>query len=303
MKRLLGFLCLLAVLVLPAACGAPAPAPKEVFTYELDGITLTLPEGAREIRWTAMKGGGVQAEFTWGEDEYVYRAKKTESLKDLSGMEDLGLRPEHGDWLAPNTPRSVVDRGMGCIDWYAQGHSFALSMSEGADAEGKKLQALYEKLRIGKGLSDFTEPPALTVRCGGRKVSASRTTFNWTCPKPGGRNTVFADGIHPLQMLDKEGRVKLTPLPVPAGAEVELVFELMPKELTVRCWPEEAARGRLEGYDYDAEALELVVTEGKFTPGADGNTIYEVTAAWEDGSGNGGTACYGFYTTSAGAGE
>ena len=107
-------------------------------------------------------------------------------------------------------------------------------------------------------------------------------------------------------MLDEEGRVGLTPLPVPPGAEIELDFELAPDELTLRCWPEETARAIFEGRDQSTacvdRAVELTVTEGRAAPPGPGNYIYEVCARWSDDSGYGGTAYYGFYTTGEQAG-
>ena len=151
-------------------------------------------------------------------------------------------------------------------------------------------------------LSDFSKPPELLVRCGGQEAAAVQTTYSWSLkeqysPAP----HVEADGIHPLQMLDTEGRIEMTPLSVPDGAEVELVFPLMPEKVTVNCWPEETAhaifRDGAQFFDALEQAVELNVSEGRVTPPGKGSFIYEVMAKWRDGSGNGGTAYYGFYTT------
>ena len=298
MKRLIALVCLTALCLL-AACGPRAEAadPRETREFTLNGLTLTLPEGAQDPRWSGPEKGVVQAEFTWGGDAYIYRVKRTISLENLSDIPFAG--PEGGE-LPENTPRCVVDGSKGFLAWYARGHSFTLSME--ANADGHKLQGLYELLRMETSLSDFTQPPELNVRCGGHKVTAARTTYDWKRQKPGGGSLLtFADGIHPLQMLDEEGRVTLTPLKVPEGAEAVLDFELAPGELTLRCWSEEAARAIFQDPDlfsaYLEQATELTVTEGRFAPPGPGNYIYEVVAKWPDDSGTGGTAYYGFYTT------
>ena len=308
MKRLILLLCLLA-LCLPAACGgrteaspgadAPGGASPEERTFVLDGFTLVLPEVVRDPRWSGPEKGVVQAEFTWNGDAYVYRAKKTGRLENLSGMRFTD--PEGGE-LPENAARCVVDGSEGFIAWYARGHSFSLSMEEKASSD--KLQLLYNLLRKDRFLSDFTQPPELWVLCGGRDVPAARTTYSWTRRNnlgEGGRSLVFADGMHPLQMLDDEGRINLTPLKVPAGAVVVLDFELTPDELTLRCWPEETARAIFEDPDlfsaYVEQPVELTVTDGRFAPPGPGNYIYEVVAKWSDDSGYGGTAYYGFYST------
>ena len=155
----------------------------------------------------------------------------------------------------------------------------------------------------GNSLSDYTQPPELRVVCGEHEVTAELTTYTWMRRNPDGTGTgINADGIHPLQMLDKEGRIYMTPLPVSAGAVVELVFPLTPDVIDVRCWPEARAHAWFADHgSFDAsleQAEELTVTDGRITPPADGGYIYEVTAKWGtlSGAGNGGTAYYGFYT-------
>ena len=291
MKRLIFLLCLLALCLL-ASCSLKAAAdPEEKREFTLDGVTLTLPEGAKEPRWSELEGGGVQAEFSWGGDAFVYRVKKTGRLENLS---DMRVPVPEGGELPENAPRCVVDGSKGFFAWYVRGHSFSLSMEENASSD--KLHALYNLLLMDKILSDFTQPPELKVRCGSAKVTAVRTTYDWKRRN----HVVFADGIHPLQMLYEEGRVNLTSLPVPAGAEIRLDFELAPDELTLRCWSEEAARAVFGNPDlfsvYTEQATELPVTEGRFAPPGSGNYIYELVAEWSDDSGHGGTAYYGFYT-------
>ena len=151
-------------------------------------------------------------------------------------------------------------------------------------------------------LSDFSQPPELRVLCGKHEVMAEITTYSWTCRNAdGSTKRVEADGVHPLQMLDEEGRIYLTPLPVPEGEAVKLAFAITPDEFAVRCWPEEMAYAWFEDHaQFSAnveKAAELTVTEGCIIPPGEGGFIYEVAAKWTDGAGNGGTAYYGFYTT------
>ena len=303
MKQLLGLLCLIALCLL-AACGPKAeaapgtPAPWEERRYEWDGLTLLLPEAVQDPRWSGPEKGVLRADFRWSGDDYILRVKKTVRLENLSDIIFTG--PEGGE-LPVNAPRCVTGDDGGFFAWYSRGHSFTISTEGKADSD--KLQVLYNLIHKDKFLSDFAQPPALWLLCGLSEVPAARTTYTWARRNnngKGGRTLVNADGIHPLQMVDEEGRVSLTPLPVPAGAEAALDFELAPDALTVRCWPEETARALFEGgsfSDCEAQAVTLTVTEGRFTPPGPGNYIYEAVAEWSDGSGYGGTAYYGFYTT------
>ena len=167
----------------------------------------------------------------------------------------------------------------------------------GLSACGGKTAPLPESTPGETRLSDLAQPPELRVRCGGREVTAEKTTYTWLH----GGTGVEADGVHPLQMVDGEGRISLTPLPVPAGAEAELVFALMPEEVTVRRWPAEMAcflhrdPGLFSGYLERAE--DLPVAEGRVAPATVGNYIYEVYAKWSDDAGTHGSAYYAFYTT------
>ena len=312
MKKRIVLLCLL-LLGLLAACGGTAEAPPgadapggatlDERTYVLGDLTLTLPERVEDPRWSGPKGGVVQAEFRWGGENYVFRVKKSlraDNLSDVSDVSDAFIGPEGGE-LAANATRCVVDGSEGFLAWNVRGYAFTLSME--ASASDRKLFALYHPL-LDQLLSDFSQPPQLSVRCGGRDIPAVRTVCAWKRRKnlgDGGKSLVVTDGLHPLQMLDKEGRVSLTPLPVSPGSEIELDFQRTPDELTLRCWAGETARAIIEDPElfsaYEEQGTELTVTEGRVAPPGPGDYIYEVVATWSDDSGYGGTASYGFYTT------
>ena len=311
MKRRIVLLCLL-ILGLLSACGGTAEAPPgadtsggaslEDRTFVLDDLTLTLPETVQDPRWSGPKERVVQAEFRWGGDSYVYRVKKSRRADNLSDIPETPYDGPEGGEPAANATRCVVDDGSkGFIAWNVRDHAFTLSMEE--NASDRKLLALYHQF-LDQLLSDCSQPPSLQVLCGDRDVPAVRTVCAWKRRKnlgDGGKSLVVTDGTHPLQMLDGEGRVSLSPLPVPPGSEIELDFAPTPEELTVRCWTEETALAVFKDSGLfsasEEQASELAVTEGRITPPGPGNYIYEVRAKWSDDIGYGGTANYGFYTT------
>jgi len=111
---------------------------------EKDGIVLQLPAGAENAQWTriAMQETVLaQVTFELEGASLCFRAQKTAGLEDISGMYYEWGQPEGGE-VPADAPRCMVNEtGQGVLLWYADGCSFALSMTENASAD--KLTAVY----------------------------------------------------------------------------------------------------------------------------------------------------------------
>ena len=129
------------------------------------------------------------------------------------------------------------------------------------------------------------KPPLLQIRDGaGQSAEAVLGTYSWMYDRGNGIWTgVEADSLHPLQMQEY-----LTPF-VTADDTIELLFDVPPQEIAVRCWSDSSWD------DPDAPAEEIPLDENKLELKS-GGYIYEVTARWTgENLAAEGTAYYGFY--------
>ena len=126
------------------------------------------------------------------------------------------------------------------------------------------------------------EPPALTVTCGDREITAWRGSYHW---ERWGQS-VIADSPHPLDVLED-----LPVLEAQAGEEVELDFPSEPGELAVLAYPDDCvgAASQAESVNVPLEGNVLVI------PGEGTGMVYEVRTSWSQGS-----AVYAFYVPEAG---
>ena len=139
----------------------------------------------------------------------------------------------------------------------------------------------------------LSQPPALTVACGGVSIEALRGTTSWMYQTEGGAWTgMEADSMHPLQAKEY-----MTPLTLPSSGPLTayLAWDVLPDRVTVRCWSEKY----WGQYDAPAEAVPAELAEaapGCAIPLKDGTYIYEVTAHWNSRETWQGSAHYSFYT-------
>lgn len=140
----------LALLLLCAACSGTPAAEDELQTVvnpvhectaeELTaqtGITLNAPITAVDVSYRYIDGEKeplAQVTFTYQGKVYTYRAQRTETIEDISGM--------YYDWTtttndSEDTPYTCyfTDGGQGIALWYADGTSYALCMMENASEE------------------------------------------------------------------------------------------------------------------------------------------------------------------------
>lgn len=153
----------------------------------------------------------------------------------------------------------------------------------------------------------LNRPPELTILYGKESIKALRGTTSWTYANDDGTSTSEeSDSLHPLQAKDYMTPLSLLPSTLSSAnpLEVNLRWDYVPDEVTVRCWSEECW-GQTGDYnntseeipvkilmiDSDGETEPIITTELK-----DGNYIYEVTAEWNSYDKFSGTAHYSFYT-------
>lgn len=153
----------------------------------------------------------------------------------------------------------------------------------------------------------LNRPPELTILYGKESIKALRGTTSWTYANDDGTSTSEeSDSLHPLQAKDYMTPLSLLPSTLSSAnpLEVNLRWDYVPDEVTVRCWGEECW-GQTGDYnntseeipvkilmiDSDGETEPIITTELK-----DGNYIYEVTAEWNSYDKFSGTAHYSFYT-------
>ena len=147
----------------------------------------------------------------------------------------------------------------------------------------------------------LTEPPILRIATKEVSVYALRGTMSWIYPDENGEMTgIMGDSQHPL--LKQEITPTLVLMPTYFSAfdplSVRLQFgeeptEIVPDEIFVRCWPEEAWGNT----DAESEEIEATINDGSiFIQLKDGNYIYEVFATWNDSGTHSGTVSYSFRT-------
>lgn len=130
------------------------------------------------------------------------------------------------------------------------------------------------------------EPPILTVSIGrGDAFSAKTCTHEWNyLTEDGTWSGVCADCVHPLDMEQLLDPVETT------VDQVELLFDVPPGSISVRCWSDSLFGNRTA----PSTALPL---SGNFLELRPGGCVYEVIATWDDGNAPfHGTVHYVFYT-------
>ena len=147
----------------------------------------------------------------------------------------------------------------------------------------------------------LTEPPELYVIGNETQIEALKGTMSWLYPDENGEPTgIMGDSKHPL--LKKEVMPVLSLIPTyysafdPLSARLQFGVaptEIVPDEIFVRCWPEEAWGNA----DAEGEEIEATINDGNiFIQLKDGNYIYEVFATWNDSGTHSGTVSYSFCT-------
>ena len=153
----------------------------------------------------------------------------------------------------------------------------------------------------------LNRPPELTILYGKESIKALRGTTSWTYANDDGTSTSEeSDSLHPLQAKDYMTYLSLFPSTLSSTEpfKVNLRWDYVPDEVTVRCWSEDCW-GQTGDYnntseeipvkilmiDSDGETKPIITTELK-----DGSYIYEVTAEWNSYDKFSGTAHYSFYT-------
>ena len=155
-----------------------------------------------------------------------------------------------------------------------------------AACQGEKVPTQpHEPGSHGTSKPTSEKPPVLRILdSAGQSAEAIRCTYSWMYDRGDGIwMGVEADSMHPLQMQDL-----LTPF-VTADETIELLFDIPPQDITVRCW-NDAQWGEVDA------SGEIVVLEEDHLKLRNGAYIYEVCASWTgENLAASGTAHYSFY--------
>ena len=136
---------------------------------------------------------------------------------------------------------------------------------------------------------DYHKPPVLTLKLGTALKEYSAASCSWFYYQPAmdaapEKQTLIIDGKHPLLCMDTLKRMDTT---VP---EAILEFEVMPDDITVRCWPDSMFGNP------NAQADSWQGNRFNLKPAINGGYVYEITCTWNDKGGYyHGTATYYLY--------
>ena len=87
------------------------------------GIELKVPEGASNVHYSIIDGDLGQVKFVYDGNEYCYRATKTDSSQDISGVYFGAVHSfPVGDCLFR------LDSQYGAATWFGDGYSYSISM-------------------------------------------------------------------------------------------------------------------------------------------------------------------------------
>lgn len=111
----------------------------------LDGISLVLPKASENAAWSRIyhdkQPVAAQLVFQLDGIRYCYRATKSQTLQDISGMYYTWTT----DMLTDGVQYLVNDHGQGVALWLLDGICYSLSMDEKASLDS--LASMVEKLR------------------------------------------------------------------------------------------------------------------------------------------------------------
>lgn len=148
------------------------------------------------------------------------------------------------------------------------------TQAEAPAAAAPKEEALSEECAEDTGIyrdeaaMETVHPMTLTVQWGGESITVKSANYTVTVQNPDGTaETSIACGPHPLD-------ANLEPHLV-AGDHVELLWDEIPDEVTVRCWQDAHSSVNWE------DPGETVLSGSVLTLSAD-TQIYEITAHWGD---------------------
>lgn len=151
------------------------------------------------------------------------------------------------------------------------------------------------------------EPPVLTLKNGGKRVTALTGTYSWEYQNPDGTFTgIEVDSLHPLD--SREMMPELVISQVEETGEIPfyaiLQFEGAPDEVSVSyweesCWNEVSAKSK----EIEVRRTKVTLENGSKTvihfniDLQEENGIYEVAARWNSSEEYSGTAYYSFCTS------
>ena len=104
---------------------------------ELVGVAVQVPADAEDVQYQCLDLGGAQmaqAQFALGSLNYTYRIQRTAQAEDISGLYYDAW--ENADVRTVGSAEGTLqynEGGAGCLNWYSDGCSFSLGVTEGAN--------------------------------------------------------------------------------------------------------------------------------------------------------------------------
>ena len=107
------------------------------------GVSLSIPGGAENVRYSIIDGKIAQVDFKYGEHEYCLRGSKTES--DFAGIEGEAVSEKTLSGHATLTGVADGEATLYKVEWSRNGVNYSLTNTDGATED--QLSMTYEDVR------------------------------------------------------------------------------------------------------------------------------------------------------------
>ncbi|MBR7033937.1 MAG: hypothetical protein IKI03_09950 [Clostridia bacterium] len=128
-----------------ASAGMPNPIVEvdSAEAFEELGVSLSIPGGAENVRYSIIDGKIAEVDFKYGEHEYCLRGSKTES--DFAGIEGEAVSEKDLPGHATLTGVADGETTLYKVEWSRNGVNYSLTNTDGAAED--QLGMTYEDVR------------------------------------------------------------------------------------------------------------------------------------------------------------